>query len=56
MRGITHAAILAVAFAVAGAGMATAAQQRPYRVSDQQLKDIAARSRTARRPTRPAGP
>ncbi len=40
MRGITHAAILAVAFAVAGAGMATAAQQRPYRVSDQQLKDL----------------
>jgi len=40
MRGITYAVILAAGFAVAGAGMATAGQQRPYRVSDQQLKDL----------------
>ena len=40
MRGITHAVLLAVGLAVAGAGLATAGQQRPYRVSDQQLKDL----------------
>ena len=40
MTGIKRAALLAVGLAVAGAGMATAGQQRPYRVSDQQLKDL----------------
>jgi len=40
MTGFKHAAVLAVALAVASAGMATAGQQRPYRVSDQQLKDL----------------
>ena len=40
MTGIKHAVVLAVGLAVASAGMATAAQQRPYRVSDQQLKDL----------------
>ena len=40
MTAITRAALLAVGLAVAGAGMATAGQQRPYRVSDQQLKDL----------------
>ena len=40
MTGIKRAALLAVGLAVAGAGVATAGQQRPYRVSDQQLKDL----------------
>ena len=40
MTAIKRAALLAVGLAVAGAGMATAGQQRPYRVSDQQLKDL----------------
>ena len=40
MTGFKHAAVLAVGLAVASAGMATAGQQRPYRVSDQQLKDL----------------
>jgi DNA-binding TFAR19-related protein (PDSD5 family) len=40
MRGITHVVVFAVALAVAGAGLATAGQQRPHRVSDQQLKDL----------------
>ena len=40
MRGIRHAVVLAVGLAVASAGMATAGQQRPYRLSDQQLKDL----------------
>jgi len=34
------AAGLAVGLAVASAGLATASQQRPYRLSDQQLKDL----------------
>jgi hypothetical protein len=40
MTGFKHAVVLAVGLAVASAGMATAGQQRPYRVSDQQLKDL----------------
>ena len=40
MTAIKRAALLAVGLAVAGAGMATAGQQRPYRVNDQQLKDL----------------
>jgi DNA-binding TFAR19-related protein (PDSD5 family) len=37
---IKHVVGLAVAFAVASAGPAMAGQQRPYRLSDQQLKDL----------------
>ena len=40
MTALKRAALLAVGLAVAGAGVATAGQQRPYRVSDQQLKDL----------------
>ena len=40
MRAITHVVVLAVGLAAAGAGLASAGQQRPYRVSDQQLKDL----------------
>ena len=40
MRGIQRAVLLAVGLAVASAGTATAGQQRPYRISDQQLKDL----------------
>jgi hypothetical protein len=40
MTGTRQAVVLAVGLAVASAGMATAAQQQPYRVSDQQLKDL----------------
>ena len=35
---------LAVELAVASAGMATDSQQRPYRLSDQQLKDLVDRT------------
>jgi hypothetical protein len=48
MTGIKHAVVLAVGLAVASAGMATAGQQRPYRVSDQQLKDLVNRIDTHR--------
>jgi hypothetical protein len=48
MRGFKHVVVLAVGFAVASAGMATAGQQRPYRVSDQQLKDLVSRIDTHR--------
>jgi len=51
MRGITHAVILAVGFAVASAGMAAAGQQRAYRVSDQQLKDLVNRIDATNRPS-----
>ena len=40
MTGVKRAVVFAVGLAVAGAGMATADQQRPYRVSDQQLTDL----------------
>ena len=46
MTVIKRAVVLAVALAVASAGMATAGQQRPYRVSDQQLKDLVNRIET----------
>jgi len=54
MTGFKHAVVLTVALAVglaaglavSGAGMAAAGQQRPYRVGDQQLKDLVNRIET----------
>jgi hypothetical protein len=46
MTGLKHAVALAVGLAVAGAGMTAAGQQRPYRVGDQQLKDLVNRIET----------
>jgi DNA-binding TFAR19-related protein (PDSD5 family) len=47
-RLIKHVVGLAVALAVASAGLAMAGQQRPYRLSDQQLKDLVNRIETHR--------
>jgi DNA-binding TFAR19-related protein (PDSD5 family) len=47
-RLIKHVVGLAVALAVASAGLAMAGQQRPYRLSDQQLKDLVNRIDTHR--------
>src|SRR6188474_3434254 len=43
MTGMRHVVLLACGLAMASAGMATAGQQRPYRVSDQQLRDLVSR-------------
>lgn len=43
MTGIRWTVVLAMGLAVASAGSAVAGQQRPYRVSDQQLRDLATR-------------
>jgi hypothetical protein len=40
MTRTRHVVVLAVGLAIAGAGLAMASQQRPYRLSDQQLKDL----------------
>ena len=40
MTGIKRIVVLAVGLALASVGMAMAGQQRPYRLSDQQLKDL----------------
>jgi hypothetical protein len=40
MTKIRHVVVLAVGLAVASAGLAMASQQRPHRLSDQQLKDL----------------
>ena len=45
---IKHVVGLSVALAVASAGLAMAGQQRPYRLSDQQLKDLVTRIDTHR--------
>jgi hypothetical protein len=43
MTGIRRTVVLAMGLALAGAGLAAADQSRPYRVSDQQLRDLATR-------------
>ena len=48
MTGTRHGVLLAVALAVASAGGVVAAQQLPYRASDQQLKDLVTRIDTHR--------
>jgi len=40
MRRTTQVVVLAVGLAVAGAGLAMAGQQRPYRVNDNQIKEL----------------
>ena len=49
MTGMRHVVLLACGLAMASAGMATAGQQRPYRVSDQQLRDLVSRLDTHKR-------
>src|SRR4029453_10377092 len=49
MAGMRHVVLLACGLAMASAGMATAGQQRPYRVSDQQLRDLVSRLDTHKR-------
>ena len=48
MAGTKHVVILAVGLALASAGMAIASQQRPYDLSDQQLRDLVNRIATHR--------
>jgi len=48
MTGTRHVVVLAVGLAVASASMVMASQQQPYRVSDQQLKDLVDRIDTHR--------
>src|SRR4026207_2010049 len=43
MTGMRHVVLLACGLAIANFGTATAGQQRPYRVSDQQLRDLVSR-------------
>ena len=40
MRGLTQVVVFAVGLAMAGTGVATAGQQRPYRVNDQQITQL----------------
>jgi hypothetical protein len=40
MRGLTQVVVFAAGLAMAGAGVATAGQQRPYRVNDQQITQL----------------
>lgn len=46
MTGIRQAAVFALGLAIASTGLAAASQQRPYRVSDQQLRDLVDRIHT----------
>jgi DNA-binding TFAR19-related protein (PDSD5 family) len=48
MTRMKHVVVLAVGLAVASAGLAMATQQPPYRLSDQQLKDLVNRIDTHR--------
>lgn len=48
MTGLRHVVVFAVGLAVASAGIAMAGQQRPYRLSDQQLQDLVNRIDTHR--------
>jgi signal transduction histidine kinase len=48
MTGTRHAVVLAVVLAFASFGLTMASQQRPYRVTDQQLKDLVKRIETHR--------
>ena len=48
MTGIRRTVVLAIGLAVASAGIAVASQQRPYRVNDQQLRDLTTRIETHR--------
>jgi hypothetical protein len=48
MTGIRRMFVLAIGLAVASVGSAVASQQRPYRVNDQQLRDLATRIETHR--------
>jgi hypothetical protein len=48
MTGTGHVVVLAVVLAFASAGLTMASQQRPYRVSDQQPKDLVKRIETHR--------
>ena len=43
MKGMRHSVALAIVFAFTSLGMTVAAQQRPYRLSDQQVKDLLSR-------------
>ena len=40
LNRIKHIAALAIVFALTSLGMTVGAQQRPYRLSDQQVKDL----------------
>ena len=48
MTGMRHVVVLAIGLALASAVIGTAGPQRPYRVSDQQLRDLVARIDTHR--------
>jgi hypothetical protein len=48
MTGIRRAIVLAIGLAVASASLAVAAQPRPYRLNDQQLRELATRITTHR--------
>jgi len=43
MKGMRHSVALAIVFALTSLGMTVEAQQRPYRLSDQQVKDLVSR-------------
>jgi len=48
MTGIRRTVVLAIGLAVASGGIVGASQQRPYRVDDQQLRDLTTRIETRR--------
>ncbi len=48
MTGFRRTVVLAIGLAVASAGIAVASRQRPYRVNDQQLRDLTTRIETHR--------